>query len=99
MTSPPDFHISYTSSTIDLLRFFFLPTAEADTTLIVNAPDNLFYCSDDSYGTSNPTVDFANPGSGRYDVWIGKFSEGPNAPGTFYLTERQSVTPLDPDGL
>lgn len=44
-------------------------------------------CSDDSFGTLDPTLDYTSPASGRYDVWIGSFSSGQFISGTLSVTE------------
>ncbi|MDA1094354.1 MAG: hypothetical protein O3A25_13940 [Acidobacteria bacterium] len=33
-----------------------------------------WYCDDDSGGNSNPQMDLATAGSGRYDIWVGSYS-------------------------
>lgn len=38
-------------------------------------------------------VEFTNPDSGRYDIWIGSFEIDTVVPGTLYITE----SPLTPD--
>ena len=47
-------------------------TAQADITLIVNAPDGQWYCSDDYDGT-NPAVVFPVPLTGTYNIWLGTY--------------------------
>jgi hypothetical protein len=85
-TSAPDFSVNYTQGAFPTLRFYFV--GPGDSTLIVNAPSGSFFCSDDSFGTLNPTIDFASPSSGRYDVWVGSFASGAFVAGTLYVTEN-----------
>ncbi len=91
VTSVPDFSVAYTASNTPLLRFFFV--GSGDTTLIVNSPSGDYFCGDDSYGTTNPTVDFDDPSSGRYDIWVGTYSSGPTISGTLSVTEVDSTHP------
>jgi hypothetical protein len=92
-TSAPDFEVSYTSGTFSLLRFYFVASAGGDTTLIINAPDANWYCNDDSFSTLNPTIDFQNPSSGTYDIWVGSYASGQFVSGTLYITEVTSNHP------
>jgi hypothetical protein len=91
VTSPPDFNVAYTSGSSTLLRFFFV--GSGDTTLIVNSPSGDYFCGDDSFGTTNPTVDFDDPSSGRYDIWVGTYTSGPTISGTLSVTEVDSTHP------
>jgi hypothetical protein len=76
-----------------LLRFFFIPDEDGDTTLVINAPDGSWHCNDDSFGTLNPTVDFDTGPSGTYDVWVGSYIQGEFVAGTLYVTELESERP------
>jgi hypothetical protein len=94
VTSAPDYEVTYSAGSANLLRFYFVaddPTA--DTTLIVNDPTASWVCGDDSYDSSNPTVDFTAPEEGTYDVWIGSWTSGANWEGTLYVTELDSNHP------
>ncbi len=91
-TSSPDFEVTYTAGGFSLLRFYFVSTS-GDTTLVINGPNGTWYCVDDSYGTLNPTVDFQNPSSGVYDVWVGSYSSDTFAAGTLFITELDSNHP------
>lgn len=87
----PDFSVNYTSGGASLLRFYFV--GSGDTTMIINGPSGSFFCADDSFGGLNPTIDFNSPGSGRYDIWIGSFSQGNNTSGTLSVTELSGNHP------
>jgi hypothetical protein len=92
--SNPDYRVNFTaSSSLMLLRFYWVALFGGDATMIVKAPDGSYSCDDDSWGTNNPTIDFVNPVSGIYDVWIGSFSEGESAPGTLAVTELSGNHP------
>ena len=58
-------------------------TSGSDTTLVVNAPDGSWYCSDDVNGFDPELV---LSGSGQYDIWVGTYGGGV-ADATLYFTE------------
>lgn len=83
----PDLKITYSAGTYPL-RFYFIPdTPGADTVLLINGPDGSWYCNDDSWGTLDPTVDFADPLGGRYDIWLASIGPADAHQGTLYVTE------------
>ncbi len=57
--------------------------SSSDTTLVVNAPDGSWYCSDDVNGF-NPALVFNQ--SGQFDIWVGVYNGG-TASATLYFTE------------
>lgn len=79
----PDFKLYYTAGKYALTIY---AVSKSDTTLLVNLPDGTWIADDDSGGNLNPFLRFANPESGRYDIWVGTY--GPKlAPATLYITE------------
>jgi S1-C subfamily serine protease len=59
----------------------------------VNTPNGEWICDDDSGGNFDPLVQFDDPQSGVYDIWVGVFDEensNPNA--TLYLSELGAET-------
>ncbi len=81
-TRQPDFRVNYQAGSFPLI---FRARSSADTTLLINGPDGLWYCNDDFEGF-NPQVAFPRPASGQYDIWVGTF--GPNsAAATLSVTE------------
>ena len=91
-TAASDYDVTYTAGGQDLLRFYFIADTE-DTTLVVNAPDGSWHCNDDAPGTIDPMIDFADPESGRYDIWVGSYEEGTENSGTLYVTELEGNSP------
>jgi hypothetical protein len=91
-TTASDYDVTYTAGNQSLLRFYFVADT-ADTTLIINAPDGSWHCNDDAPGTIDPMIDFDDPESGRYDIWIGSFESGTENSGTLYVTELGSNSP------
>jgi len=88
----PDLEITLTAMS-NMLRFYFIPDGNTDTTLIINAPDGTWRCGDDSYGTFHPTIEFTPAQSGVYDIWVGTYSQGDNQSGRLYITELDGYHP------
>ncbi len=86
-TTQPDVQLTWSGRT-DMLRIFFV--GEGDATLIVSDPTEQISCNDD-FNSQNPAIEFANPASGIYDVWIGSFSAEDFVPGYLVVTEGESV--------
>ncbi|HYI23678.1 MAG TPA: hypothetical protein VEX62_13695 [Candidatus Limnocylindrales bacterium] len=90
-TAAPTFSVNFTSGDFTLLRFYFI--GAGDTTMIVNSPAGTYSCVDDSFGTTNPTVDFNVPSSGRYDIWVASYNPADAISGTLYVTENSGNHP------
>ena len=85
-STAPDLDLNYTAGGYQLNVY---AKSDQDVTLIVNAPDGSWWCSDDAYGT-NPHVNFANPQSGNYNIWIGTYrSSGTMPESVLYISEAQ----------
>ena len=66
----PDVRLNHRQS--GALPLIISAVADADTILVVNAPDGSWHCNDDSRpGVHDPSVRFATPQSGRYEIWVG----------------------------
>ena len=83
VTNTPDVRLHYDAGSLPL---FISAWSDADTTLIVNAPDGSYYCSDDANGL-NPAVQFNRPMSGRYEIWVGTYSSGSTEPAQLRISE------------
>jgi hypothetical protein len=72
ISNAPDLRLTYNAgSTLPLILSV---RSDADTTLVVNAPDGSWYCDDDGGNTGlNPSVVFSRPMSGRYEIWVGTY--------------------------
>jgi len=80
----PDFNLDYTASSWPL---FISASSSTDTVLVVNAPDGQWYCNDD-YSSLNPAIEFGDPQSGLYNIWVGTYADTPDyPPATLYLSE------------
>lgn len=67
---------------LPLLRMWV--NSGADTTLIVQGPDNVVRCSDDEGGDRNPLLDFNRTPTGLFRVWVGTYR--PNMTGVWQIT-------------
>lgn len=85
----PDFILNL-EMPANFLRIFF--QGEGDTTLVINDAAGRWHCNDDSYGTFDPTIDFAHPPAGHYDIWVGSYSSD-NVRGVLHVTELRSRHP------
>ena len=70
--SAPDVDLYYTSGNLPL--YIYVESSD-DTTLVINTPDGEWICDDDAGIGLNPGVAFKGPGSGRYDIWVGRFGD------------------------
>ncbi len=82
----PDYQITYTAGRQPLI---VRTESEIDTTLVINDPDGVWRCNDDTNG-SNAEVNFDKPSPGIYDIWVGTFNGGTGA-ATLVLTEKTVV--------
>ncbi len=88
VSEAPDFSV-YLSDSFTTISFAV--HSPADMTLLVNAADGSWLCSDDYLG-ANPGIPFNFPQAGLYDVWLGSADEGNYAAGILYVAE-QAPTP------
>lgn len=86
VTSAPDFEIFYQGDAARL-RIFFVAQDGSDTTLVVNSSRGEWVCNDDSDYSRDPLVEFSNPSSGTYDIWVGTYGSTSTVQGTLYITE------------
>lgn len=81
----PDVRLNYSSGSFPLILSV---NSNADTTLVVNAPDGSWYCDDDSGNAGmNPMVRFNSPQSGQYDIWIGTYGSATLQPAQLHISE------------
>ena len=82
----PDFRLNYTAGGLPLNIWVY---SNADTTLVINAPNGDWSCNDDGAGGNgvNPGLRWAQPQSGVYDIWIGKFGGGDGVPARLVFSE------------
>ncbi|MCC5854933.1 MAG: hypothetical protein JJU10_04520 [Idiomarina sp.] len=82
--SAPDIDLMYDAGSY--MSLFVYVRAQADTTLVINAPDGRWYCNDDFDGL-NPMVTFHKPQSGMYNIWVGVYGGSSLSPATVYISE------------
>ena len=70
----PSFRVHWSGAS-GALGIFFTADDDADTTLLVRRPDGSWACDDDGGAGVNPSISL-RPGEGRYDVWVGTYSDG-----------------------
>ena len=87
ITDAPDVRLLYTSGSYPLI---ISVASASDTTLVVNAPNGTWYCDDDSGGAANPLIRFGSPQSGRYEIWVGTYSNSGYASANLSISERSS---------
>lgn len=85
IANAPDFSVYYSAG--NMFDLTISATSGSDTTLVVNGPNGSWYCDDDSGDGLNPRLTFSNPRSGRYDIWVGSYSQGNNAAATLAISE------------
>ncbi len=73
VTDAPTFVLEY----VDAASYLHFTTEGSDDlTMVVLAPDGLWYCDDDTGEGLNPDVSFVNPEDGFYYVWVGTYGGG-----------------------
>lgn len=75
ISAEPDVRLYWNGSSKGSPNLKISAVSNADTTLIVNGPDGKWYCDDDSGDDSNPLVNLT-PMNGRYEIWVGTYSDG-----------------------
>ena len=84
----PDLRLHFTAGSRPLI---ISVNSNSDTTLVINAADGQWYCDDDGgVNGSNPSVQFDNPASGRYEIWVGTYNSGKVEPAELYISELNS---------
>ena len=85
IANAPDYSVYYEAG--NMFDLTIGAVSDSDTTLVVNGPSGNWYCDDDSGEGLNPSLTFANPASGRYDIWVGSYREGNYADATLSISE------------
>lgn len=90
IANAPDFSLYYSAGSAPL---YINVDSDRDTTLVVNGPDGRWYCDDDGADAPfNPLLQWNNPQSGRYDIWVGTYSRGSGVPATLFISELGEAT-------
>lgn len=84
IANAPDVRLNYQAGSLPL---YISAVSDADTTLVVNGPDNQWYCDDDGLAGLNPLVWFDAPQSGQYDIWVGTYADASLQEATLHFSE------------
>ncbi len=87
VASAPDFDLYFNAGSLPLI---ISVAAAADTTLVINGPDGEWYCDDDSGDGLNPSIRFAAPQTGLYDIWVGTYADNSLQEATLSISELVS---------
>jgi serine protease Do len=92
-SSAPDYQLNWSGDSESLQLYFVAVNITDDATLIINNPDGMWLCNDDSPASLNPGVTINNPGAGRYDIWVGSYAQGEFISGDLNITELMTDVP------
>lgn len=86
----PDFRLNWTAGS-GSLPLIFSVASDADTTLVINDAQGNWVCDDDGGNAGlNPSITFAAPASGQYDIWVGTYGGGDLQPSVLNISELTS---------
>jgi hypothetical protein len=85
----PD-HTLYLNTPFNFLRVYV--NSAQDTTLVIRGPRGEMYCADDTFGL-NPAIDLQGASPGQYQVFVGSYAQGTNAPYSIGFTEMPQMHP------
>jgi hypothetical protein len=88
ISSAPDVRLVYEAGALPLI---ISVGSSQDTTLVVNGPDGRWYCDDDGGRNGlNPSLRFARPASGRYEIWVGTYGRAALQNARLHISELTS---------
>jgi hypothetical protein len=85
----PD-HVMYLSAPFNYLRVYV--SSGSDTTMMIRGPNGEVWCADDTFGL-NPAIDLTSASPGPYQIFVGSYSPGNNAPYSIGFTENPGIHP------
>lgn len=89
VANAPDYQLRFEPGSLPLA---ISVDSDFDTTLVVNTPDGGWACDDDGGEEPlNPLLTWNSPASGRYDIWVGTYSDS-TAPATLFISELGEQT-------
>jgi len=89
ISSNPDARLVFTTD--GDLPLIISVVSGSDTKLVVNGPDGRFRCDDDGgVNGLNPSIRYARPQSGRYEIWVGSYRAGANSRARLNISEVRS---------
>lgn len=87
IANAPDVRLHFSPGSLPLI---ISVGSNADTTLVVNAPDGRWYCDDDSGDGLNPSITFDRPLNGRYEIWVGTYGDSELNDAQLHISELYS---------
>ncbi len=96
IANSPDVRLIYEEGS-GVLPLIIKVESDADTTLVVNAPNGSWYCDDDTGDRLNPLMRFEDPDGGRYEIWVGTYSDSSLQDATLSFSELDSTISSYPD--
>lgn len=87
----PDYRVMWSGDSG--LPLIFSVASDADTTLVINSPSDSWHCDDDGGNEGlNPSITFADPQEGQYDIWVGLYAPPGSElqPSTLHVSEVSS---------
>lgn len=88
VANAPDFRLQYRAGNV--LPLIISVASNADTTLVINAPDGRWYCDDDGGQGLNPSLRWNAPMSGQYDIYVGTYGNASYQNATLSISELSS---------
>jgi len=92
-SSAPDFQLNWSGESSNLHIYFIAGEVGDDATLIINNPNGSWLCNDDSPSSLNPSISINSPPAGRYDIWVGAYSQGEFISGKLSISELSTEIP------
>lgn len=86
VSGTPDLDLNYQAGQYKLSIFV---ESAADTTLVVYDAAGNWHCNDDfsTAGGTNPGIQWSNPPSGNYNIWVGTYASGNLPEATLKISE------------
>lgn len=89
----PDFQLNWSGESANLHVYFVADESGNDATLIINNPNGAWLCNDDSAASLNPAITLSAPSTGRYDIWVGAYSQDEFISGELRISELNTAIP------
>ncbi|MFO7799689.1 MAG: hypothetical protein R6V22_07935, partial [Rhodohalobacter sp.] len=83
-TSPPTVHLEFQAGEFPLV-IYSRTYLDTDLVMLIYGPNGEWYYNDD-YSETYPGIEFENPESGTYMIWVGN-NENDDSRATIYITE------------
>ncbi|PIW28324.1 MAG: peptidase S1 [Rhodobacterales bacterium CG15_BIG_FIL_POST_REV_8_21_14_020_59_13] len=88
VANAPDYRLNYQAGNV--LPLIISVSSNSDTTLVINAPDQRWYCDDDGGQGLNPSLRWNSPMTGQYDIYVGTYGNASYQNATLSISELRS---------